>query len=118
MRSSSSWATRSSRRSQLNRPRSSRLSRRTSKWIQLQTRPPFTCALEGTAAAVINDHILSRPQAVTDALDTYKQGDLVEGPPFFYWGDGRHPLWRATENALEEDEDDVVVLDQQPLAYG
>src|SRR5947209_2051010 len=70
-------------------------------------------------ALVISDHVVRPwPQEVADALNAYRQGDLLERPPFFYWGEGRYPLWRPTADELAVGEDDVVVIEDEAFAYG
>lgn len=58
------------------------------------------------------------PPEVVQGLAAYRQGDLIERPPFFYWGDGRHPLWRPTGADLAADEDDVVVIEDDAFTHG
>ncbi len=52
------------------------------------------------------------PQDVREALARFKQGDLIERPPFFYYAALRRPLWGTEEaDEVEEGEEfDVVDL--------
>lgn len=68
---------------------------------------------------MINDHLLRPwPDEVAAALDEFRQGDLIERPPFFYWGVGNYPLWRPTSEELSDEEDDVVILDDDGFTHG
>lgn len=50
------------------------------------------------------------PDGVLEAIGTFVLGDVIDGPPIFYFADPRVPVWEATKHALI-DEADVVVLD-------
>jgi hypothetical protein len=67
---------------------------------------------------VIDDHLISPwPHEVVDALDGFRQGDLVKDPPMFYWGDARFPLWQPTAEETEAGVADVVLLEEGSLDY-
>ena len=51
------------------------------------------------------------PQAVTDALPTYRQGTLVTRPPLFYQANTVLPVWVASRQALEKSVDILIELD-------
>lgn len=42
------------------------------------------------------------PDGVLDALRTFRQGDVVAGPPFAYHADPRAPIWEESRRLAEE----------------
>jgi len=50
------------------------------------------------------------PPGVLDALRQFRQGDIIDAPPWFYFADPRAPAFAAT-SAADLDGPDVVILD-------
>ena len=70
---------------------------------------------------MIDDRVPAEwPQAVLDAVRQFRQGDIVDQPPFFYFRSDEHPLWELQlEPADQVDDGSIVDLDltDRP-AYG
>ncbi len=51
------------------------------------------------------------PDAVVERLAQYRQGSLVERPPFAYHASGMYPLWVASRLAAEDPEDELLLVE-------
>jgi hypothetical protein len=62
---------------------------------------------------VIDDRVPAEwPQAVLEAVRQFRQGDIVDQPPFFYFRSDEHPLWELQlEPADQVDDGSIVDLD-------
>lgn len=62
---------------------------------------------------MIDDRVPAEwPQAVLDAVRQFRQGDIVDQPPFFYFRSDEHPLWELQlEPADQVDDGSIVDLD-------
>jgi len=60
------------------------------------------------------------PLAAQDAVSRFRQGDLVEAPPFFYAADGACPIWGLTAKLVQDGEDPSipVLSEDQAPPYG
>lgn len=54
------------------------------------------------------------PQEVIDAVARFKQGDLVERPPFFYFAAPRYGIWDLTRAQPAEAEGEGEILELDP----
>lgn len=53
------------------------------------------------------------PQDVLDAVARFKQGDLVERPPFVYSATPRHGIWKPSKDPESESEAETIELDSR-----
>jgi len=61
---------------------------------------------------VIDDRIPKPwPQSVFDATRLFRQGDVVESPPFFYFRDNDHHIWQVQ---VDDDGTDDMVFELDP----
>lgn len=59
------------------------------------------------------------PDDVVASLKTFRQGDLVKEPPFFYFGVPRRALWVLSEPESPDDADpDVFIADERFVPWG
>ena len=60
------------------------------------------------------------PSAAQDAVSQFRQGDLVEAPPFFYAADGACPIWALTAKRVQDgvDASFPVLSEEQAPPYG
>jgi len=59
---------------------------------------------------VIDDRVPPEwPQAVLDAVRQFRQGDVVDQPPFFYFRSDQHPLWGLHLEPADDGEDGSIV---------
>lgn len=59
------------------------------------------------------------PDSVLDATQRFRQGHLVESPPFFYWGAAAHAVWELTATAGNSGDEEIIELDARDrAAYG
>lgn len=60
------------------------------------------------------------PPSAVDAVKPFRQGDLVESPPFFYAASGDCPIWSLTVRMVEDgyDASIPVLADEDAPLYG
>jgi hypothetical protein len=60
------------------------------------------------------------PEGVLDSLRAWEQGDLVAGPPFFYFADPQRPVWEGTRQYTDTSTEPEVILPDEGLCppYG
>jgi len=60
------------------------------------------------------------PPSAVDAVKPFRQGDLVESPPFFYAASGDCPIWSLTVGMVEDgyDASIPVLADEDAPPYG
>ncbi len=56
------------------------------------------------------------PTGLLDELRRFRQGDVVAGPPYFYWGDPQRPVLDLTSQFSEDGEGVIEAADR--FAYG
>jgi hypothetical protein len=69
---------------------------------------------------VINGGLPSRwPESVLAAARRFRQGHLVQAPPFFYWATPAHGIWALTATADASADEEVFELETEDrAAYG
>lgn len=59
---------------------------------------------------MIDDRVPAEwPHAVLDAVRQFRQGDIVDQPPFFYFRSDEHPLWELHIEPADAGEDGSIV---------
>ena len=61
---------------------------------------------------------LAWPPGVLDALKPWELGDVVRGPPLFYFADARVPIWGATHDYTAGCEGPEIVELSDPAPFG